>query len=262
MTFLIPRSAWLCAGLLAATGAQAQDYDDIRMGGAPREGGTAGLALIAGKAYAGSDESRVSLLPAVQYRWANGWFAGIGSGVGYEFLSQPGTTAGVRVTPDFGRKERRSTALVGTGDIGFKPELGVYLNHAVLTPGLVLHGGLRAGGNGVLGELGIGYGMPLAPALRLRLGASTTLANGKHMQTYFGIDDTQSANSNGVYAPYEAKAGVRDTKLSATLLYLFTPGWALSATLAATTLHSDAANSPLTRERTSVTGLLSVGTRF
>ncbi|MFY9513091.1 MAG: MipA/OmpV family protein, partial [Rubrivivax sp.] len=149
-------AAWLLAGA-----AQAQDfYDNVRLGSAVREGGRAGGALVVGRAYKGSDESRVALVPVVEYRWANGFFAGVGSGVGYEFLREPGTTAGVRLTPDFGRRESRSAALTGMGDIGVKPEIGLYLNHALPVAGLGVHASVRygAGGDGLLGDIGIAYG--------------------------------------------------------------------------------------------------------
>ena len=257
------RSTGLVGCLLLAGAASAQDFDTLRRDGATREGGRVGLALVAGPAYKGSDDRRVSLLPGVEYRWANGWFAGVGSGVGYEFLRSDTTTAGVRLTPDFGRKESRSDDLRGMGDVRIKPEIGVYLNRAVLTQGLALHGEMRygAGGSGLLAELGASYGMPLAPQWRLRFGATTTLANDAYMQTYFGVTPEQSV-STGRYAPYEAEAGVRDTKLSATVLHLISRDWAVTGTLSASTLHSDAAGSPLTRQRTNVGLLLAVGTSF
>lgn len=243
------------AALLCAAGAQAQDFDDLRLGSAVREGWRVGGALVDGPAYKGSDQHRAALVPLVEYRAASGWFAGVGSGLGYEFLHRPDTNAGVRLTLDGGRRERRSDALTGMGNIGARPEIGAYVNHALLTPGLGLHGEMRygAGGKGLLATLGVAYGLGLAPTLRLRLGAEATLANGDYMQTFFGVSDAQSASSG--YAPFQAKSGVRDTRLSATLLYAITPKLALTGGLAASTLHSDAANSPLTREGTGVSVL-------
>ncbi len=257
---------WLTAALLAASAAQAQDFDDVRLGSAIREGGRVGAALIVGHAYKGSDESRTSLLPSVDYRWANGFFAGVGSGVGYEFLRDDGTNAGVRLTPDFGRKESRSPALAGMGNVSAGLELGMYVNQALPSLGLGLHASARYGGDkGLVGDVGVAYGLPLAPALRLRLGAALTMADSKHMQTYFGVSDAQvvstQAAGNG-YSRYQASAGVRDTRLSAALLYVLTKDWALTGSLTATTLHGDAANSPLTRQRTSLTALAGFGYRF
>lgn len=256
----MPHLACVAAGLLAASAAQAQDYDDVRLGSALREGGRVGLGLVSGRAYKGSDEHRSSALPLVEYRWASGWFAGVGSGVGYEFLREPGTNAAVRLSPDFGRKESRSAALAGMGDIKPSVEIGAYLNHALPSLGVGLHTAVRGGRNGASAEFGASWGTPLATALRLRLGVAATLANAREMQTYFGVSESQAASSG--YAPYQAGAGLRDTKVSATLLYLPAPKWALTGSLAATTLHGDAADSPLTRERTSLTALGTVSYAF
>ncbi len=241
----------LSAGLLACSAqtALAQDFDSVRLGGAPREGGRVGGVLVNGPAYKGSDERKTGLLPLVEYRWANGFFAGVGSGLGYEFLRGEGTVAGVRLTPDMGRKESRADALRGMGDIGVKPEIGLYLNHAFAPFGVGVSSSVRygAGGDGLLADLGVGWGMPLAPTVRLRLGAAVTLANSAYMQKFFGVTAEQSVTSG--YAVTEASAGVRDTRLSVGVLWAINPKLAMTAGLTATQLASDAANSPLTRQR-------------
>lgn len=266
MSQTLYRLPWLTAALIAAGAAQAQDFEELRLGSAIREGGRAGAALIVGHAYKGSDESRTSLLPTVEYRWASGWFAGIGSGVGYEILRNDGTNAGVRLTPDFGRKESRSPALAGMGDVSAGLEIGMYVNHALRSLGLGLHASTRYGGDkGLVGDVSVAHGMQLAQALRLRLGVALTVADSKHMQTYFGVSEAQVASTQAAgngYSRYQASAGVRDTRLSAGLLYVLAKDWALTGSLTATTLHGDAANSPLTRQRTSLTLLAGVGYRF
>ncbi|MCO4094524.1 MAG: MipA/OmpV family protein [Acidovorax sp.] len=59
-----------------------------------RNGGTVGLAVVAGHEYMGSDERRTRAYPAIDYRWANGWFAGTTNGIGYNFSRQPGVQYG------------------------------------------------------------------------------------------------------------------------------------------------------------------------
>ena len=252
-TFRTASTPWalgLATALLAgASGAWAQDFDSVRLGGAPREGGRAGGVVFSGPAYKGSDERKAALLPVVEYRWANGFFAGVGSGLGYEFLRGEGTVAGVRLTPDMGRKESRSDALRGMGDIGARPEIGVYLNHAFAPFGVGVSTNVRygAGGNGLLADVGVAWGLPLAPTVRLRLGAAATLANGAYMQKFFGVTAEQSATSG--YAVTEASAGVRDARATVGVLWAISPKLAMTAGLTASRLAGDAANSPLTRQR-------------
>ena len=237
---------------LAASSASAQDFDSVRTAGAPREGGRVGVVAVAGPVYKGSDERRAALLPVVEYRWANGFFAGLGSGVGYEFLREPGTVAGVRLTPDMGRKESRANALKGMGDIGARAEVGLYLNHSLPALGLGLSSNLRygAGGDGLLLDLGLAHGFPIGPGMRVRLGMGMTLANGAYMQRYYGVTAAQAATSG--YQTTQAGAGVRDVRASLGLLWAITPKLAFTGGVSGNQLMGDAAESPLTRQRSGV----------
>ena len=92
------------------------------------EGGAVGAAVLVGRQYQGSDESRVRVLPNIEYQWSNGFFAGVMNGIGYNASTRPDLAYGVRVTADFDRKENRSDALRGLGDIDPRPELGAFFN--------------------------------------------------------------------------------------------------------------------------------------
>ncbi len=264
------RTVALAAGLaIASAGVFAQalelNYDELRpvAEGGGRSGGRVGAALIAGHQYMGSDESRTSLLPIIDYQWSSGWFAGISNGVGYDFSSQPGLRYGLRLTADAGRKENRSSALAGLGDISARPEIGAFLSAGVGS-GLMLTSSLRYGsGNdrkGFLASLGADYGLALAPSWRLKLGVGATLANADYMQEHFGISAAQSATSG--YAPYSACGGVRDVHASAGITYSIQKGMNVSAQLSETSLQGDAADSPITRQKTSPTALVAFSYAF
>jgi len=251
--------AWACGA------AQAQSFDAVRLQGEPSgEGeGRVGLALIAAPRYLGSDEHRYLLFPAIDYRWKNGWFAGMGNGVGYRFGTSPQFQYGLRLAADFGRKENRSDALRGLGDIQARPEAGAFFNvHA--SRELSFSSSLRYGsGNdrkGLAVDLGAHYGLQLAPQWRLGSSLSATYANRNHMQGYFGITPEQSATSG--YAPYELGAGVRDVRLGASLTYIINLDWAVTAAVSATSLLGDAKRSPIVRDSTPVTGVLALSYRF
>jgi outer membrane scaffolding protein for murein synthesis (MipA/OmpV family) len=251
--------AWACGV------AQAQSFDAVRLQGEPSGDGEgrAGLALIAGSKYLGSDERRYLLFPAVDYRWKNGWFAGVGNGIGYRFSSSPQFQYGLRLAADFGRKEHRSDALRGLGDIHARPEAGAFFNvHA--SRELSFSSSLRYGsGNdrkGALLDLGAHYGLQIAPQWRLGGSLSTTYANRDYMQGYFGITPQQSAASG--YAVSELGAGVRDVRLGASLTYIINMDWAVTTAVSATSLLGDAKRSAIVRDSTPVTGVLALGYRF
>lgn len=255
----------LSALALASGAAQGQSFDAVRLQGEPSGDGDgrAGLALIAGSKYLGSDERRYLLLPTIDYRWKNGWFAGVGNGIGYRFGSSPQFQYGLRLAADFGRKEHRSDALRGLGDISARPEAGAFFNvHA--SRELSFSSSLRYGsGNdrkGMLLDLGAHYGLQVAPQWRLGGSLSTTYANRNYMQGYFGITPQQSAASG--YAVSDLGAGVRDVRLGASLTYIINMDWAVTTAVSATSLLGDAKRSAIVRDSTPVTGVLALGYRF
>ncbi|GAB4563829.1 MAG: hypothetical protein Tsb007_32200 [Rhizobacter sp.] len=245
--------------------AQAQGFDAVRLQGEPgSEGeGRAGLALIAGAKYLGSDERRYLLLPTIDYRWKSGWFAGMGNGIGYRFASSPQFQYGLRLAADFGRKEHRSEVLRGLGDISAQPEAGAFFN-LLVSRELSFSSSLRYGaGNdrkGMLLDLGAHYGVQLAPQWRLGGSLSTTYVNRHYMQDYFGITPEQSARSG--YAVSQVDGGVRDVKLGASLTHFINRDWALTGAVSAASLQGDAKRSVIVRERHPVTAVLALGVRF
>jgi outer membrane scaffolding protein for murein synthesis (MipA/OmpV family) len=225
--------------------------------------GLVGIGVGSAPRYAGSDERRTSALPLLDYRWDNGWFAGTLKGVGYNASRTPGLEFGPRLTVDFGRRERRSAALRGMGDVDAKAELGAFVDYE-LTPALSLGATLQAGGGdggqGVRSELELSYGFKLGSGLQLSLGLGTTLANQAYMQSYFGVTPAQAAASG--YTIYTPKAGAMDVNAKVSLRYPLAPRVMLTAAVTATQLQGDAKASPLVRKASSVSALLALGYAF
>lgn len=254
----------LCAALAAPT-AHAQAFDAVRLyGAAPgQDGGLVGAAVLVGTEYPGSDERRTLVLPVLDYQWANGWFAGTTNGIGYNFSDSKDMQYGLRLTADFGRKESRSVALRGMGDVDAQVEFGGFFNHA-LSPAWTLTSTLRYGagqdGNGLVADLGAAYATQLAAQWRLGVGAGLSLANTDHMQSYFGVSAAQAAASG--YSAYAPGAGVRNGRVNMALTYLASPRVSITAGISVNTLLGDAADSPLVRRKTSVNGLLAAAYAF
>ena len=257
----------LVASCLALTvpAAFGQAFDAVRLyGAAPgQDGGTAGVALIATTEYRGSDQRRTLLVPVLDYQWANGWFAGVTNGVGYNFSKSPQWQYGVRLVLDMGRSESRSNALRGLGDIDAKAEASAFANHA--TPGGAFYSStLRYGsgndGKGMVVDLGAGHGHQLAPQWRLGMGVGLTLANAEHMKAYFGITPRQSLASG--YRLYDLGGGIRDVRANVAMTHLFNRHLTATLAVSASSLQSDARDSPITRQATTVSGVLAVGYAF
>jgi outer membrane protein len=269
MTFpLIPRSVLkglhAAAWLLAATAASAQSFEAVRMF-APVQGsglGTAGAAVVATRQYAGSDDQRTLVLPVLNYRWANGWFAGTGNGVGYRFESPEHLQYGVRLTYDAGRRSKRSPVLAGMDNIGASPEAGGFFNLFVSRQVFFtssLRYGAGDGHDGLLLDLGANFSMLLAPQWRATTGIGATVANGRYMQSYFGVNANKATAARPAY---NADGGLRDVRASASLTYFITPKWDAILIVTAASLRGDARKSPLVRDRSPVTGVVAVTRDF
>lgn len=251
---------WLC--LSAPAWAQSDFYRRSLPPGA-EAGGVAGAAVLLGRAYPGASENRTRVLPSLEYQWANGWFAGVQSGVGFNASRQADMAYGLRLTADFGREEKRSAVLKGLGDVAARPQVGAFFNASPMR-GLTLLSSLRYGSgderDGLLADVGVGTGWPLSPSWRLGAQLAATWANAAHQQAYFGVDAAQSAASG--LAAFRPGAGLQNVRASASVVYSVAPQWSVSVGLTHTELQGDARRSPLVRETGSTTGLLTVGRRF
>jgi outer membrane protein len=266
MTQIDWRSALLACSVACAGGAaQAQAFDAVRLFAVPAGDGEglAGLAVIAGHEYLGSDERKTLVLPALSYQWKNGWFAGTGNGIGYKFDSPPSMQYGLRVTLDLGRDESDAKALAGMGDIDLRPEVGGFFNYFI-TPEWFLTTSFRYGaGNdrdGSQTDVGIGWSSQLAPNWRAGLGVAATYVNSKYMQAFYGVTPQQSASSG--YAVYTPGAGWRDVRASASLTYFFNADWSLTGAATVRALQGDVKASPIVTEDLPVSGVLAIGYKF
>lgn len=257
---------WTAAALLAVQGlTHAQSFDAVRLVfAAPgQDGGVYGAALVAAPRYSGAASDQVLLFPALDYQWANGWFAGLTNGIGHNFSNHPLQQYGVRATLDAGRAQSRSQALTGLGDVKARPEIGVFFNQ-LLPTGTAFNSSLRYGSGhdrqGVVIDLGAGTIWNLSPAVLLGAGVSATWANKQHTGAYYGVTAAQAAASG--YAPYSAGAGVRDVRVGGTLTYRFSPATSLTGVLGASLLQGDAKDSPLVRDSTGVRGVLYLARAF
>jgi MipA family protein len=240
--------------------ASAQSFDAVRLF-SPAKGngsGSVGLMVLAGREYMGSDERRNLVLPAVNYRWKNGWFAGTGNGVGYLFDSAPQVQYGLRLTADLGRRSVRSAVLNGLPNIKPSPELGGFFN-LFLSREVFFTSSLRLGSGrenrGAVFDFGANYAAMVSPQFRLGLGVATSVVNRSYMQSYFGVAGAQATADR---AAFDARAGVRDVRVSGSLSYFVNADWTAMAGLSATSLQGDAHRSPLTKDRSPISAFLMV----
>lgn len=227
------------------------------------EGGTASLLVLQGRRYLGSDESRTLVAPGLDYKWSNGFFAGTGNGIGFDFSERSDLHYGLRITLDNGRKEKRSPALRGLGDVELRPEAGGFLTYNP-APGWTLGAALRYGaGNerdGLVMDVGTGFSVPVARQLRLGVQLTASWANANYLGDYFGVNAQQAVASG--YQPYSLKAGWRDARVGLSANYILSPTWGVSLLVSRNQLLGDVKDSPIVRESASTSAGVALSYRF
>jgi MipA family protein len=254
--------ALVLLGSVGLAHAQTEFYRRITPPGAS-SGGVVGAAVLVGREYQGSNESRVRVLPGIDYQWGNGFFAGTLNGIGYNASSRSDLAYGIRITPDFGRRESRSTVLRGLGNIEARPEIGAFFNISPMA-NVVLSSSLRYGSgndrNGLLLDLGAGWSTALTQNLRFGTNLAATWANTDYMKERFGISAAQAARSG--YATYSPGSGVRDVRLGMSLVYRFNPQWSLTSFVNHSVLTGDSRRSPIVREQGTTSAAFVLGYSF
>jgi outer membrane scaffolding protein for murein synthesis (MipA/OmpV family) len=261
---------WVAAAVLAlAPAAHADDDPPPPMPGppapaapasaasAPAWHGAIGVTGVLRTGRLGGGGSGLKLEPAFYLRYgrltitnASGFVArrtdDVVRGLGLDMVNGDRVRIGVSLRYDSGRKESSNTGLTGLGDIPSTVR-------ARLTANLRLNGPWRLGASwnfdlrnrvgGTFGDITGGWDLPLGVDTSMNLGASLTLADGRHMQAYYGITPEQSARS--VYPVFNAHGGLRDGSVFANFRHDVGDDWTLLAGTSVSRRLGSAAASPL-----------------
>ncbi|MBR7799759.1 MipA/OmpV family protein [Undibacterium fentianense] len=212
------------------------------------DGGQTGVAVLSIPDYQGAKTSRTLLVPLIDYQWANGWFAGVSNGVGYNFGTSPQLDYGLRLTANLGRREKRSLRLRGMGDIKESAEIGSFFNwHFNSEIGISQTIQFGAGNTHRGASMNIAAHFNKTVGNHLRAGASlgAVYANEDSMRNFFGVDALQAARSH--LPQFRARAGLQQTYVSAFVNYTLDERSALSLIVSSELLAGDAKSSPLTQ---------------
>ena len=240
-------TGWMLAHPVWADDTQLTGFDDDTMPeyAQPAEAGNqwhfiAGGVAAAVPRYEGANSTHGVVFPLFDASYGK-FFAGDLRGIGYQFVKERNLQFGVRLSGAPGRKESTDAHLAGTGDLQRTGELGLFLN----TRNDFGYFKLKAGGGTRGSHAELGAGLDFRPAQRdiLRVGATVGWANAEYMQTYFGINAAQAANS-GLPA-YQAAGGLHNYGLLTSWTHVFDRHWLGSLALAQRHVAGSARNSPL-----------------
>jgi outer membrane scaffolding protein for murein synthesis (MipA/OmpV family) len=226
-----------------------------------------GMGLAYVPEYAGADKSRLVPLPFFERKWSNGVFFSSSGGIGYQ-TSVDGVGMSASVTYGGGRKDHKqnvfsgSDALKGMGDIDNAAKAVLGLSYKLGDIGLSASTTQSLSHREQGGTYTLGASTPLYSNStdQVRLGASAVYGDNKHMQTYFGVTERQSMYSG--YKTYQAKSGFENVTLGVNWDHAIDKNWAMRSAIGVSHLTGDAADSPLTKRKTTPMLMTSVAYKF
>lgn len=231
--------------------------------------GSIGLGVGVRPAYEGANERNTRLTPNINLYYGETFFlTGMTAGANlwkHTTVQGLSISAGPLLALRHGREEDDNAALAGLGDIDRSLDAGGFVRFR--KDGWQARADIRKdvtnGDGGTTVNLSAGYGMPVAQNLRLRANLETTWASAAYMNTFYGIDATQSANSG--ITQYAAGSGFKHVGASLAANYAISREWGGFATVRATRLIGDAADSPIVAtlgSRNQVTTTIGIKYRF
>jgi outer membrane protein len=116
------------------------------------------------------------------------------------------------------------------------------------------------GTNGITADLSVSRPIRFGPQIFISPAVSSSWANRKYMDRYFGVNAGESIAS-GLPA-FQAHSGVMDVSASLFASYSLNTHWQLLANTGITHLLADAQRTPLNETRWNLSGFFGIGYRF
>jgi outer membrane scaffolding protein for murein synthesis (MipA/OmpV family) len=206
------------------------------------------IGIIAGVTpdYEGSDDYGFGFGPNLAGSWRDILFFK-GKTFGANLVKKKNLKAGPILSWSGGRDEDDNDRLEGMGDVDGSIEAGGFVSYRKKPWRFKLEArqDVNSGHEGALVEMSVGSNLPFKkPVVSVALG--TTWASDDYMESFFGVDSKQSADSG--YKKYNAEAGIKDISLSVTAGYPLTNRWRLGGKVEYKRLVGDAADSPIVED--------------
>jgi outer membrane scaffolding protein for murein synthesis (MipA/OmpV family) len=217
-----------------------------------------GLAVEPRPAFEGARNYRTLVGPVFDVRYKDTYFASVGEGIGVNLVHTEKFHAGIAVGYDLGRRESDDlNHLKGLGNIEVAPVVKFFGSYVVSKQfPLVLRGDLRryvGGADGWVGDVEAYLPLPgSSKKFVMFAGPSVTFADRRHMQTTFGVNDSQAMASG--YPVFNAHGGLNAVGLGFSATRILSTRWLLNANLAVNRLLGSARNSPFTHEQQTLNG--------
>ena len=207
------------------------------------------LGIIGGVSpdYEGSSDYEFSFGPNIGFSWRDRIFYK-GKSLGVNAIREKNLKAGPILSWGSGRDEDDNDRLDGLGDVDSSIEAGGFVSYRMkpMRFRMEIRQDIISGHEGALVELSAGTSLPFTkPLVFVALG--TTWASDDYMESFFGVDEGQSAASG--LKRYSADSGIKDISLGVTAGHMITKRWRLGGKVEYKRLMGDAADSPIVDDK-------------
>lgn len=224
---------------------------------------TVGTGALYSPTYEGDDDYSLSILPNVQLKYGDRFFASVQEGVGYSIVNRENLKAGPIARIRFSRQEdgdqtfavsgSQTDDLRGLGDVDTSIELGGFAEYEI--GGVKIGAEVRqavSGHDGLVADLDArwsGVSTTFGPPLIWSAGPRVRITDNKYTSAHFGVTPAQAIASG--LPQYQAGGGVYSYGVGAAAILPLTRDGAWSAVFLAgyDKLSGDAADAPLVQLR-------------
>lgn len=219
-----------------------------------------GAGAIYAPEYEGSAGLKVSPLPAIIFTYGD-WLTIDPSGISVTAFEHEGFSLTGKVGYELGRDEDDADRLKGLGDIDFAATIGAKAAYRWEAFEFYAEVDQTTGGSeSLVGKFGAEYTAPVTERFFVSAGISGTLANGKHMQSFFGVTAAQSVASG--LREFKAEAALKRVDFSASATYMVTENWLMRGEAGVGMLLGDAADSPIVEKELQPSFMAVLGYKF
>jgi len=206
-----------------------------------------GIAAGISPDYEGSNDYGFGFGPNISASWRDTIFYK-GKSLGANLIRKEKFKAGLILAKASGRDEDDNDKLEGLGDVDSGIDVGGFVSYKIKPWRFKAEARQEVGSGheGALIELSAGTDLPFTKPL-VYIELATTWASDDYMESFFGIDAQQSANSG--LERYNANAGIKDANISISVGYPITNRWKIGAMVEYKRLLGDAADSPIVDDK-------------
>lgn len=210
-----------------------------------------GAVVISKPTYVGADDQETILVPLVDVKYQDKFFASVARGVGYNVINDGRWRAGPVANYNFGRDEddAEDGDLSGVGDVDDTVEVGGFIEYkygpdkANLRTRLEVRQGI-GGHEGLVGQLSSSFSQGFGPYHAFyAVAPNIKFGDADYTNAFFGIDSGQAAASN--FNQFDADGGINSVGISGVVVHPISQNWGVTGFAAYDRLVGDVADSPI-----------------